>query len=133
MQQQVSLSEPAARVLAHIRARTLQCRWTFANQLWYMPDAEWTAALDEIRNAGYAIYWTHGTIADDPTVTGGWRLDDAAAQQSVETGPRGLPRPGGPSRGPTAVATAQPTTRSRVLEQSATRLEMPPAASGIDL
>ena len=40
MQQQVSLSEHTSRVLAHIRAPTVQCPWTFANQLWDTPDAE---------------------------------------------------------------------------------------------
>jgi len=78
VRQQVSLSESASRTLTHIRGRTVQ--GSFASQLWDMPDREWASALDEIRNGGHELYWTHGTVADDPTITGRWRLDETSSE-----------------------------------------------------
>jgi hypothetical protein len=92
MREPVSLSESASRVLGHIRGRTRQAAFTFANQLWDMPDEQWTAALEEIRNAGYEIYWRYGTVADDPTVTGGWRLD-VTQEDAVRLARIAQPRP----------------------------------------
>jgi hypothetical protein len=66
------LSWPARRALAHIRARTVTGR--FACPLYDMPAGVWAAALYELRRAGYAIVWTYGQVADDPTVTGGYVL-----------------------------------------------------------
>ena len=76
------LSVDARRALAHIRGRTVSGR--FANQLYDMPDERWQTALDELRHSGYRIEWTHGTIADDPTVTGGWRLAEHDHRASLE-------------------------------------------------
>jgi hypothetical protein len=66
------LTEPARRVLAHIRARTIAGK--FACQLWDMPNTTWEAALEELRQSGYEIAWTYGIVADDPTITGGYVL-----------------------------------------------------------
>jgi hypothetical protein len=92
-----SLGDSARRALNHIRGRTRQAAFTFANQLWDMPDKQWTAALEQIRNAGYEIYWTRGTVADEPTVTGGWRLDatreGAAAAEPVRLAQIAQPDP----------------------------------------
>jgi hypothetical protein len=63
------LSGPARRALAHIRARTITGR--FACPLYDMPPDVWDAALQELREADYRMVWTHGQVADDPTVTGG--------------------------------------------------------------
>jgi hypothetical protein len=89
MPRQTSLSDPAARALGHVRARTRTGR--FANQLWDMSDQEWEAALDELRRAGYQLYWTYGTVADDPTITGGWRLSTPCPSSP----PLPPPQPGG--------------------------------------
>lgn len=67
-----ALSELARRALAHIRGRTVSGR--FACRLWDVSQTAWDAALSELRAAGYQIDYTHGTVADDPTVTGGWVL-----------------------------------------------------------
>ncbi len=66
------LSETSRRALAHIRGRTRTGR--FACRLWDVSEADWAAALAELREAGYSIQWTRGAVADDPTVTGGWVL-----------------------------------------------------------
>jgi hypothetical protein len=76
------LSVDATRALAHIRGRTVSGK--FAHQLYDMPDERWQTALDELRRSGYRIEWTHSTIADDPTVTGGWRLAERDAGLSRE-------------------------------------------------
>ena len=60
----------ATRALAHITGRTRTGR--FACRLWNMSEADWQAALAELREAGHRIDWKFGTVADDPTVTGGW-------------------------------------------------------------
>jgi hypothetical protein len=66
------LSGAARRALAHIRARTITGR--FAYPLYDMPPHVWDAALDELRAGGYQIVWTHGHVADESTVTGGYIL-----------------------------------------------------------
>ena len=68
------LSESAQRTLNHITGRTRQ--GDFACRLWDMPEEEWQLALGELDRAGYRIVWTRGTVADEPTVTGGWVLTD---------------------------------------------------------
>lgn len=72
----IELSEDARLALGHIRCRTRTGR--FACRLWNMEPGRWGRALNEIRAAGYRIEWTHGTVADDPTVTGGWVLRNVA-------------------------------------------------------
>ena len=67
-------SESARLALAHIRARTRQGK--FASGLYWMPASQWQAALEELRAAGQAIVWVYGTVADEPTITGGWILDE---------------------------------------------------------
>ena len=52
----------------------------FANRLYDMPRHQWEQALAEPQRAGIELRWTHGTIADDPTVTGGWVLPLAATR-----------------------------------------------------
>ena len=69
-----ALSESARLALAHIRARTRQGK--FASGLYWMPASEWHAALEELRAAGQAIVWVYGTVADEPTIRGGWILDE---------------------------------------------------------
>jgi hypothetical protein len=66
------MSHNGQRALAHITGRTRSGR--FACQLSNMPKADWDGAREELRAAGHRIEWTHGTMADDPTVTGGWVL-----------------------------------------------------------
>ncbi len=77
-------SDPSRRVLAHIRGRTITGR--FATRLWNMSEREWDAALSELRAAGYDIRWTLGTVADEPTVTGGYVLagEDATTKDARE-------------------------------------------------
>jgi hypothetical protein len=66
------LSDPARRILAHIRGRTITGR--FACPLWNVPITTWQSALEELRHAGYRIAWTSGQVQDDPAVTGGYVL-----------------------------------------------------------
>jgi hypothetical protein len=66
------MSDNARRALAHITGRTRTGR--FACRLWELSAVDWKAALDELRADGRRIEWTFGTVADDPTVTGGWVL-----------------------------------------------------------
>lgn len=66
------LGADARRALAHIHARTVTGR--FACRLYDMNESAWTAALAELRSAGYDIQWTLGTVADDPTLNGGYTL-----------------------------------------------------------
>jgi hypothetical protein len=82
------LSEAATRALNHIVGRTRQ--GDFANRLWNMTEPDWNQAIDELRDARYEIYWTHGTVADDPTITGGWRVVLASGEPvgEVEQGRR---------------------------------------------
>ncbi len=82
------LSANARRALAHIKARTITGR--FANQLYDMSQPAWRDALEELRAAGHRIEWTHGTVADDPTVTGGYVLREPASheREAAETDPR---------------------------------------------
>ena len=79
-----ALSESARLALAHIRARTRQGK--FASGLYWMPASEWQAALEELRAAGQAIMWVYGTVADEPTIRGGWILDEHRTAER-ETGP----------------------------------------------
>jgi len=65
--------EDTRRALAHITGRTRQ--GSFANQLWNFSDERWAAAIAPLREEGL-ITWTLGTVADDPTVSGGWVLVD---------------------------------------------------------
>ena len=69
-----ALSESARPALAHIRARTMQGK--FASGLYWMSAREWQAALEELRAAGHTTVWVYGTVADEPTITGGWVLDE---------------------------------------------------------
>jgi hypothetical protein len=69
---QVEYSQDARRALAHIKGRTVTGR--FACPLFNMPAERWALALDELRARRHRIEWTYGTVADDPTVTGGWVL-----------------------------------------------------------
>ena len=69
-----ALSESARLALAHIRARARQGK--FASGLYWMPASEWRAALGELRAAGQGIMWVYGTVADEPTIRGGWILDE---------------------------------------------------------
>ena len=64
-------SDDTRRALAHIEGRTTS--GLFANQLYYFSDKRWEAAIEPLRRDG-VIEWTHGTVADDPPVTGGWVL-----------------------------------------------------------
>ncbi len=73
------LSANARRALAHIKARTITGR--FANQLYDMSQPAWRDALEELRAAGHRIEWTHGTVADDPTVTGGYVLREPTSPE----------------------------------------------------
>jgi hypothetical protein len=75
------LSESARRALGHIRARTVQGR--FASRLYYMTEERWNGALDELRRAGHEISWTLGTVADDPSVRGGWVLDEQLTRRGA--------------------------------------------------
>lgn len=68
----VPLSGDASRALAHITGRTRS--GLFASRLWDMGEVRWSNALLELHSAGYRIEWVNGTVADDPTVTGGWVL-----------------------------------------------------------
>ena len=80
---------PAARwALAHIRGRTVIGK--FACQLWNMPTSVWHGAVAELGEAGYRIEWTHGTVADDPTVTGGYVLRARTARPDPAIGTGGL-------------------------------------------
>lgn len=63
--------EDTRRALAHITGRTRQ--GSFANQLWNWTAERWAAAITPLERDG-VITRTLGTIADDPTVTGGWVL-----------------------------------------------------------
>ena len=69
-----ALSASARLALAHIRARTRQGK--FASGLYWMRSCEWHRALEELRAAGRAIVWVYGTVADEPTIRGGWILDE---------------------------------------------------------
>ena len=69
-----ALSESARLALVHIRARTRQGK--FASGLYWMSASGWQAALEELRAAGQAIVWVYGTVADEPTIRGGWVLDE---------------------------------------------------------
>ncbi|MGO9908830.1 MAG: hypothetical protein ACLPY3_24410 [Solirubrobacteraceae bacterium] len=69
-----ALSESARLALAHIHARTRQGK--FASGLYWMPASEWHQALEELRAAGQTIVWVYGTVADEPTIRGGWILDE---------------------------------------------------------
>ena len=82
------LSANATRALAHIKAPTITGR--FANQLYGMSQPAWRDALEELRAAGRRIEWTHGTVADDPTVTGGYVLREPASRgrEAGEIDPR---------------------------------------------
>lgn len=94
------LSPAAARVLTHIKARTITGR--FASRVYDMPRNVWDRSLDELRCGGHRIEWTHGLVADDPTVTGGYILVDAhhagpadtatGVSQSNRRAPTGRPR-----------------------------------------
>jgi hypothetical protein len=65
-------STDAQRAFAHITGRSRQ--GAFASQLWNWSDERWLAALDVLRCDQQLIRWSYGTVADDPTVTGGWIL-----------------------------------------------------------
>ena len=105
------LSADARRALAHIRGRTVSGR--FANQLYDMPDERWQTALDDLRRSGHRIEWTHGTVADDPTVTGGWRLADREAGPSREQQASRPIRDHRPANGEGAVPHRQATRHMR--------------------
>jgi hypothetical protein len=66
------LSPNGKLVLGHIRGRTLN--GGFASRIYNMWESDWEEALDEIRSAGYALTWVNGTVADEPSITGGWVL-----------------------------------------------------------
>ena len=68
------LGDDARRALGHIGGRTVT--GGFASQLWDMPKDPWESALGELRDAGYDIRWTYGTVADDPSVLGGYVVVD---------------------------------------------------------
>jgi len=79
-----ALSESARLALAHIRARTRQGK--FASGLYWMQASEWHQALEELRASGQAIMWVYGTVADEPTIRGGWILhEDRTAERENGT------------------------------------------------
>ncbi len=65
------------RAFAHITGRTRQ--GAFAAPLWNWSEERWTTAIAPLQD-NRLIRWTLGTVADDPTVTGGWVLARSAAQ-----------------------------------------------------
>ena len=79
-----ALSESARLALAHIRARTRQGK--FASGLYWIQASELHQALEELRASGQAIMWVYGTVADEPTIRGGWSLDQhRTAERETET------------------------------------------------
>ncbi|MGO9973431.1 MAG: hypothetical protein ACLP01_11615 [Solirubrobacteraceae bacterium] len=73
----MSPSADVERAFAHITGRARQ--GAFASRLWKWSEERWTAAIAPLQDNGL-IRWTLGTVADDPTVTGGWVLAPSAAQ-----------------------------------------------------
>jgi hypothetical protein len=76
------LSEHAGRALAPISAQTETGR--FAAPLYSITEATWRDPLAELTAAGYRIESTFGTVADEPTVTGGYRLRDPGRGEREE-------------------------------------------------
>ena len=68
-QVEAELSAEAARVVTHVRAPTDVGK--FATGLRGMSEASWRSALEKLRAAGHRTERMPGTVADDPTVTGG--------------------------------------------------------------
>ena len=81
-QVEAELSAEAARVVTQVRAPTDVGK--FATGLRGMSEASWRSALEKLRAAGHRTERMLGTVADDPTVTGGYVLREprkrAAAQ-----------------------------------------------------
>lgn len=71
-------AEIAERVLAHIRGRTRMGK--FACKPYYLSGEQFEQALRDITEQGpaqgYEISWIHGQVLDDPSVTGGWVIDE---------------------------------------------------------
>ena len=66
------------RALSHIRGRTLS--GSFAAKLWMWTEERWAAAIAPLER-DQVIVRTLGTVADDPTVSGGWVLVDRAQER----------------------------------------------------
>lgn len=70
-----TLTDDERRVLAHITGRTRS--GGFANQFYDWDAGRWDRALGYLTAVGYVIRWVHGTVADDPTVTGGYVIEQS--------------------------------------------------------
>jgi hypothetical protein len=64
----------ADQVLAHIRGRTRMGK--FACRPHYPTREQHERALCDLQGQGHNIYWVHGQVLDEPTVTGGWVIDE---------------------------------------------------------
>jgi hypothetical protein len=71
-----NLTSDDQHALAHIRGRTTMGK--FASGLYDWNSDRWKTAIDNLTSASYPIRYVHGTVADDPSVTGGWVLDTSA-------------------------------------------------------